>query len=146
MAIGLIALVLGGYLTPLTRIVLNPVVSTQTWILTRSQILQYYLTSPQDLVQLRQRNLELEAEISRLQSEIIELKQQISETHILSALVDFARVHPDLTGWWQVMGQKNLSFEERIQLNLYYMFNLSLWLDLFIMIKSFWVVLIDRNG
>jgi len=47
------------------------------------------------LVRLRQHNLELEAEVSRLQAEIIELKQQISETRILSALVEFARVHPD---------------------------------------------------
>jgi len=95
LAIGLIALALGGYLTPLTRIVLNPVLSAQTWLSTRYQTLQYYLTSPQDLVRLRSRNLELEAEISRLQSEIIEIKQQISETRILSALVDFARVHPE---------------------------------------------------
>jgi rod shape-determining protein MreC len=44
---------------------------------------------------MRQRNLELEAEVSRLQAEIIDLKQQISETQILSALVEFARIHPD---------------------------------------------------
>ena len=30
-----------------------------------------------------------------LQAEIIDLKQQLSETRVLSALVDFARVHPD---------------------------------------------------
>ncbi len=95
MVIGLIALALGGYLTPLTRVVLNPFVSTQTWLSSRFQTLRSYLTSPQDLARLRQRNLELEAEVSRLQAEIIELKQQISETRILSALVEFARVHPD---------------------------------------------------
>ncbi|MEJ2599599.1 MAG: rod shape-determining protein MreC [Anaerolineales bacterium] len=33
--------------------------------------------------------------MAQLESEIIDLKQQISETRILSALVDFARVHPD---------------------------------------------------
>jgi rod shape-determining protein MreC len=93
--IGLIALALGGYLAPLTRIVLNPLVNTQTWLSTRFQTIQSYITSPQDLARMRQRNLELEAEVSRLQSEIIELKQQISETRILSALVEFARVHPD---------------------------------------------------
>jgi len=93
--VGLIALALGGYLTPLTRIILNPLVSAQTWLSTRFQTIQSYITSPQDMARIRQRNLELEAEISRLQSEIIELKQQISETRILSALVEFARVHPD---------------------------------------------------
>ncbi|MGB6421193.1 MAG: rod shape-determining protein MreC, partial [Anaerolineales bacterium] len=34
-------------------------------------------------------------EVSRLQTEIIVLKQQISETRVLSALVDFARVQPE---------------------------------------------------
>jgi len=93
--IGLIALALGGYLTPLNRIVLNPLVSAQTWLSTRFRTIQSYITSPQDMARMRQRNLELEAEVSRLQAEIIELKQQISETRILSALVEFARVHPD---------------------------------------------------
>jgi rod shape-determining protein MreC len=37
----------------------------------------------------------LEGEVSNLQSEIIKLKQQIDETRVLSALVDFARVNPE---------------------------------------------------
>ena len=47
------------------------------------------------MARLRQRNAELEAEVSRLQTEIIELKQQIVDTRVLSALVDFARVNPE---------------------------------------------------
>ena len=95
--LGLIAMALGGYLSPLTRVVLTPFVSAQTWLSTRFQTLQNYLSAPQDLARLRQRNTELEAEVSRLQAEIIELKQQLSETRVLSALVDFARVHPENT-------------------------------------------------
>ena len=56
------------------------------------------------------------------------------------------RVHPGLTGWWQVMGRNDLSFQERIQMDLYYVLNWSLWLDLFIMIKTFRVMLFDRSG
>lgn len=93
--IGLIALALGGYLTPLSRIAITPLVTAQTWLSTRFQAIQSALAAPQDLARMRQRNLELEAENSRLQAELIELKQQISETRILSALVDFARVHPE---------------------------------------------------
>lgn len=93
--VGVIALALGGYLAPLSRMVLNPLVSAQTWLATRFQALQNYLNAPQDLARLRSRNAELEAEVSRLQSEIIELKQQISEVRVLSALVDFARVNPE---------------------------------------------------
>jgi rod shape-determining protein MreC len=93
--IGLIALALGGYLTPLSRYVLAPVIGAQTWLSTRFQAIQNSITAPQDLTRLRQRNDELEAANSRLQSEIIDLKQQLSQTRILQALVDFARVNPE---------------------------------------------------
>ena len=95
LVIGLIALALGGYLTPLSRLVLNPVVSAQTWLSVRFQALQNAIAAPQDLARLQQRNSEMEAEVSRMQTEIIVLKQQISETRVLSALVDFARVQPE---------------------------------------------------
>ena len=93
--IGLIVLALGGYLTPLTRIALSPLISAQTWLSTRYQAIQNVVNSPQDLIRLRQRNAELEAQVSDLQAEVIDLKQQLTETRILSALVDFARVHPE---------------------------------------------------
>ena len=93
--VGLIALALGGYLTPLSRLVIAPFVSAQTWLSTRFITLRNIFNSSQDLARLRQRNLELEAEVSNLQSEIIDLKQQIAQTRVLSALVEFARVHPE---------------------------------------------------
>jgi rod shape-determining protein MreC len=92
---GAIALALGGYLSPLTRFSLAPFISAQTWLATRFEALQNFFTAPQDMARLRQRNGELEAEVSRMQAEIISLKQQIAETRILSALVDFARVSPE---------------------------------------------------
>jgi rod shape-determining protein MreC len=93
--IGLIALALGGYLAPVSRYVLGPVIAAQTWVYSRFAAIQSYIKSPQDTTRLRQRNTELEAEVSRLQAEIISLNQQIDETRVLSALVDFARVAPD---------------------------------------------------
>lgn len=93
--IGLIALALGGYLTPLSRIIVNPFVGAQTWISERYQAVNSMITAPQDILRLRQRNNELEAEVSRLQAQIIELQQRLSETNILSALVDFARANPE---------------------------------------------------
>lgn len=93
--VGLIALALGGYLNPVSRILLNPVVAAQSWLSTRFASLQNYINAPQDMTSLRQQNSQLEAELARLQTEIISLKQQISETNILSALVDFARVNPE---------------------------------------------------
>ena len=94
-AIGLIILALGGYLTPVSRFLLNPLIGVQTWLATRYQALQNMVSAPQDLVRLQQRNAELEMENARLQSEIVNLQQQLTETNILSALVDFARVRPE---------------------------------------------------
>jgi rod shape-determining protein MreC len=93
--VGLIALALGGYLTPLSRIVINPFVSAQTWISERYLAINNLLTAPQDVLRLRQRNVELEAQVSRLQAQIIQLQQSLAETNILSALVDFARANPE---------------------------------------------------
>lgn len=93
--LGVVGLALGGYLTPFSRIVLTPVVSAQTWISTRYQAVQSFIKVPQDTARLRQRNAELEAEVSRLQTQVIELQQRLSETNILSALVEFARANPE---------------------------------------------------
>ena len=51
------------------------------------------------------------------------------------------RVSPGLTGWWQVMGRHNLSFEERLQLDEYYISNFSLLMDIFILFKTVFIVL-----
>jgi rod shape-determining protein MreC len=93
--IGLIVLALGGYLAPLTRVALGPLLSAQTWLSSRFLVVQNLVNSPQDLARLRQRNAELEIQVSDLQAEIIDLKQQLTETRVLSALVDFARMHPE---------------------------------------------------
>jgi len=95
LVIGLIALALSGYLAPLTRVVLNPLISAQTWLATRFQAIQTALTAPQDLASLRLQNQQLAGEVSRLQAELIDMEQQISQTRVLSALVDFARVRPE---------------------------------------------------
>jgi rod shape-determining protein MreC len=93
--IGLVVLALGGYLTPISRYVISPLVTAQSWLSSRFLAIQDYFNAPQDLSRLRQRNTELEAEVARLQSQIIELNQQIAQTKILSALVDFARINPE---------------------------------------------------
>jgi rod shape-determining protein MreC len=93
-ALGLVLLALGGYLTPVSRLLVSPVVAVQAWVTERYTAVQSFLNSPQDTLLLRQRNLELEAENARLQTQIIEYQQQLNEASLLSALVDFARANP----------------------------------------------------
>jgi rod shape-determining protein MreC len=93
--LGVIVLALGGYLTPLSRVALNPLVAVQTWISTRFQAIQDSLKSPSDVTRLRAENARLEAEVARLQAQVIELQQQVSEVQVLSTLLGFMRAHPD---------------------------------------------------
>jgi rod shape-determining protein MreC len=93
--LGVVGLALGGYLTPISRILLNPIVSAQTWLARRYQAVQSLITQPQDVTTLRQNNSDLEAENSRLQVQIVELQQQVTEAQLLSTLVDYERRHVD---------------------------------------------------
>jgi exopolysaccharide biosynthesis polyprenyl glycosylphosphotransferase len=45
-------------------------------------------------------------------------------------------VTPGLTGYWQVMGRQTTTYEDRIQMDKYYIDHWSIWLDLLIIIKT----------
>ena len=56
------------------------------------------------------------------------------------------RVHPGLTGLWQVSGRSDLLFEEMVMLDTYYVANWSLGLDLKILVKTIPAVLSGRGA
>jgi rod shape-determining protein MreC len=93
-AVGLVVLALGGYFNPVTNWLTRMTVNAQAWISNRYMVVVDFLTVPRDVASLRQRNAELEAEVAGLQTQIIELQQQVTETNVLSALLDFARANP----------------------------------------------------
>jgi exopolysaccharide biosynthesis polyprenyl glycosylphosphotransferase len=53
---------------------------------------------------------------------------------------------PGMTGLWQVSGRSNLSFEEMFKLDIYYIENWSLWLDLKIMLKTIPAVFLKKGA
>jgi len=55
-------------------------------------------------------------------------------------------VKSGVTGLWQVSGRNELSFEERIELELFYAQNWTFWLDIKILFKTVWVVLRGRRA
>ena len=95
LVIGILFLALGGYLAPLSQVALAPLVDAQTWVSTRYQAIQEFITAPRDMARLTQRNNELEAEVARLQAQIIELEQENAQLDVFSALLNFAQAHPE---------------------------------------------------
>lgn len=54
-------------------------------------------------------------------------------------------VKPGITGLWQVSGRNRLPFQEMVQLDIYYIENWSLWMDLSILLRTLPVVLRGDN-
>jgi exopolysaccharide biosynthesis polyprenyl glycosylphosphotransferase len=48
---------------------------------------------------------------------------------------------PGVSGYWQISGRSDLSFEDMVRLDLYYIENWSLWLDVAIILKTVHAVL-----
>lgn len=55
-------------------------------------------------------------------------------------------VTPGLSGMWQISGRSDTGYEERVQLDSFYIQNWSTWLDLWILIKTFWVVINGKGA
>lgn len=57
----------------------------------------------------------------------------------------YTAVKPGITGLWQVSGRNSLGYEERVQLDEFYIRHWSLWLDTYIAAKTL-VALLSRRG
>jgi exopolysaccharide biosynthesis polyprenyl glycosylphosphotransferase len=55
-------------------------------------------------------------------------------------------VKPGITGLWQVSGRSNVGFAEMVLLDLHYIQNWSLWLDLRIMLRTVLAVLLAHGA
>ncbi len=54
-------------------------------------------------------------------------------------------IKPGITGLWQVSGRNNLTYKRRVFLDLYYVNNIGLLIDLRIIIRTFGVILFPRD-
>jgi exopolysaccharide production protein ExoY len=59
---------------------------------------------------------------------------------------DFLSVKPGLTGYWQVIGRSDIGYPERTEIELFYVYNQSIWLDLKILFKTFVSVLLRKGA
>ena len=92
---GIMTLALGGYFSSGSNVFTASLINLQSWFSSRFVAVQDFLTAPRDMASLRQRNVDLEAEVSELQAQVIQLQQEVGETQILAALVDFAQARSE---------------------------------------------------
>lgn len=92
---GILIMSVSGLLDKIIGKAVDPLVGVQGWVSTRVQTIVDFFTLPRDVTTLMQQNAALEAKISQLQTENLQLKQQLVETEILYALLDFARDNPE---------------------------------------------------
>lgn len=55
-------------------------------------------------------------------------------------------VPPGITGLWQISGRSDISYDERVRLDMYYIRNWSIWLDLRILLQTIPAVLKGRGA
>lgn len=55
-------------------------------------------------------------------------------------------VLPGMTGWWQINGRSDKPMHLHTEDDLYYIRNHSLWLDLQIILRTLWVVIIGKGA
>ena len=60
--------------------------------------------------------------------------------------INLLTVHPGITGLWQVSGRSDLSYEDRVRMDMHYVRNWSLWLDLQLLVQTIPAVLRARGA
>lgn len=56
------------------------------------------------------------------------------------------RILPGISGLWQVSGRSDVTFEQRLEMDAYYVRNWSVWLDLIILFRTILTVLLRRGA
>jgi lipopolysaccharide/colanic/teichoic acid biosynthesis glycosyltransferase len=55
-------------------------------------------------------------------------------------------VPPGMTGWWQVNGRSDRVMHLHTEDDIYYIDNYSIWLDLRILVRTAWTVLVGKGS
>ena len=58
----------------------------------------------------------------------------------------YTMVKPGITGLWQVSGRNNTTYEERVQLDAYYVRNWSPWMDIYLLLRTIRIVLFTKGA
>lgn len=60
--------------------------------------------------------------------------------------INLLTVKPGITGMWQVQGRSNVTYEERVKMDMFYIRNWTIWLDIQLLIQTVPAVLTHRGA
>jgi lipopolysaccharide/colanic/teichoic acid biosynthesis glycosyltransferase len=60
--------------------------------------------------------------------------------------INLLTVRPGITGLWQVSGRSDAAYAQRVRLDMHYIRNYTVWLDLMILLRTLPVVLGGRGA
>lgn len=72
--------------------------------------------------------------------------EDLNDVPVREYLDDYKSIPPGLTGLWQVTIRNDASIEERVAIDRYYLYNWSLFLDIYIVAKTFHAVVHGRGA
>lgn len=55
-------------------------------------------------------------------------------------------VIPGCTGLWQVSERNNVGFHEMVELDIEYIDNANMWIDIQILLKTIWIMIVPNNA
>jgi lipopolysaccharide/colanic/teichoic acid biosynthesis glycosyltransferase len=79
----------------------------------------------------------LEDELEEQQAKYPGTEKFVNEMHT---------VKPGITGFWQVSGRSDVTFDKRIEMDAYYARKRSLWLDILVLLKTPWAMISGRGA
>jgi lipopolysaccharide/colanic/teichoic acid biosynthesis glycosyltransferase len=53
---------------------------------------------------------------------------------------------PGITGLWQVSGRSDVSYQERVRMDMYYIRNWNLWFDIYLLFQTIPAVLASKGA
>ncbi len=71
--------------------------------------------------------------------EVMKMKDTERMLHVV-------QVKPGVTGFWQVGGRSNVPFDERLDMDVFYIQNWSLGMDFYLLVNTVWIVVFGRGA
>jgi lipopolysaccharide/colanic/teichoic acid biosynthesis glycosyltransferase len=73
-------------------------------------------------------------------------EQKLKYPHCRKFIEDMLKVKPGITGFWQVSGRSNVSFDRRVEMDAFYARKRSLLFDILIMLKTPWAMITGKGA